>query len=99
MDDPVDRAAVASIRALPRAGTTGPGSKSQEVVIPSGTSPPIRLDLDPGRYLVDATLPSGDLLSDEVEVFDDQDSTLELRPDESPHEWLSWQQFMGNIQP
>src|SRR5262249_19100943 len=21
-----------------------------------------------------------------------------LRPDESPHEWLSWQQFMGNIE-
>ncbi len=100
MNDPVDRAAVASIRALPMPGAQAPSTTTQqEVVIPSGTAPPMRVDLDPGRYLVEATLPSGDLVSDEVEVFDGQDSTVELRPDQSPHEWLSWQQFLGNIEP
>jgi hypothetical protein len=100
MGDPVDRAAVASIRALPATGAGQPDIKiQQEVVIPSGSSPPIGVELDPGRYLVEATLPSGDLVSDEVEVVNNQDATLELRPDESPHEWLSWQQLMGNIEP
>jgi hypothetical protein len=81
------------------AGATGPDIRSQrEVVIPSGSSPPTSVDLDSGRYLVEATLPSGDLVSDEVEVFDGQDSTLELRPDQSPHEWLSWQQFVGKVE-
>lgn len=70
----------------------------REVVIPSGASAPLGVDLDPGRYLVEAALPSGDLVSDEVEVVDNQESTLELRPDESPHEWLSWQQFMGSVE-
>lgn len=99
MSDPVDQAAVASIRALPPVGSVGQSSKTRrEIVIPSGASAPLGVDLDPGRYLVEATLPSGDLISDEVEVVDNGDSTLELRPDESPHEWLSWQQFMGNVE-
>jgi hypothetical protein len=99
MDDRVDHAAVASIRALPPIGSVAQSSKTErEVVIPSGASPPLGVDLDPGRYLVEATLPSGDLVSDEVQISDNQDSQLELRPDESPHEWLSWQQFMGNVE-
>lgn len=99
MNDPVDHAAVANIQSLPTVGGVGRTSKiRREVVIPSGSSPPLGVDLEPGRYVVEATLPSGDLVSDQVEVVDDRESTLELRPDESPHEWLSWQQFMGNVE-
>ena len=50
MNDPVDRAAVASIRALPMPGAQAPSTTTQrEVVIPSGTAPPMRVDLAPGR--------------------------------------------------
>jgi hypothetical protein len=98
MNDPVDQAAVASIRALPPIGTKGQVKSVGDIVIPSGAAPPATVILEPGRYLVEATLPTGDLVSDEVEVVDNKDSMLELRPDESPHEWLSWQQFMGNVE-
>ncbi|HTY31273.1 MAG TPA: hypothetical protein VMD50_07640 [Mycobacterium sp.] len=98
MSDSVDHAAVATIRALTPVSSVGKSSNTREVVIPSGASPPLAVDLDPGRYLVEASLPSGDLVSDEVEIADNKDSTLELRADESPHEWLSWQQFMGNVE-
>jgi len=100
MHDRVDRAAVATIRAIPPFGAAeGIAEGRREVVLPSGGAPPLRVDLDAGRYLVEAELPSGDLVSDEVEVWDGQDAVLALRAATSPHEWLSWQHFLGKVEP
>jgi hypothetical protein len=97
MSDSVERAAVASIRSIPTTDAGAPSRRLGDVVIPSGASAPVGIDLAAGRYLVEATLPSGDVVADEVDVFDDAVADLHLRPDESPHEWLSWQQFLGLI--
>ncbi len=55
------------------------------------------IDLEPGRYYVEAVLPSGEILSDDVELSQPAQE-LVLRADDSPHEWLSWQHLVGNVQ-
>lgn len=55
------------------------------------------IDLEPGRYYVEAVLPSGEILSDDVEVSKPVEE-LVLSADDSPHEWLSWQHLVGNVQ-
>ena len=55
------------------------------------------IDLDPGRYYVEAVLPSGEVLADDVELSG-PDQELVLQADDSPHEWLSWQHLVGNVQ-
>lgn len=58
------------------------------------------IDVPPGHYYVETALPSGETLSDEVFVESGQTMDVVLKPDEeSPHEWLSWQQIAGNVQP
>lgn len=55
------------------------------------------IDLPPGRYFVEVTLPSGEILGDDVRVPATGDAELVLQAEESPHEWLSWQHLMGNV--
>jgi len=53
--------------------------------------------LDPGHYFVEVALPSGEILSDSVDVTSNQDAELVLNAEDSPHEWLSWQHLVGNV--
>lgn len=55
------------------------------------------IDLDPGHYYVEAVLPSGEVLADDVELSGPS-GELVLQADDSPHEWLSWQHLVGNVQ-
>ena len=101
--DSVEQAVVGSIEAIPEPESHEKINETQmprfrrDLILPSGISAPLAIDLEPGRYLVEATLPSGDVASDEVQIFDGEQSSLDLRSDDSPHEWLSWQQLAGNI--
>ncbi len=54
------------------------------------------VDLAPGRYYVEAVLPSGEILADDV-VLSGPTEELVLRADDSPREWLSWQHLVGNV--
>jgi hypothetical protein len=56
------------------------------------------VDLEPGRYYVETVLPSGEMLAEDVSVADGQTPELIFRPEYSPHEWLSWQHVVGNVQ-
>jgi hypothetical protein len=57
------------------------------------------VSVEAGRYLVQVNLPSGDLLSQEVAVAADAKSTTVRFSDHtSAHEWLSWQNFAGNVE-
>jgi hypothetical protein len=99
LGDAVERAAIASVRAIPSSGSiASPAGNPLELVIPSGSAPPLQVDLEPGRYLVQAELPSGDLIADEVDIAEEQDSVLNLRTGDSPHEWLSWPQLLGRVE-
>lgn len=54
--------------------------------------------VNPGVYHVRGYLPSGETVGDEVTVEEDNKTYIvSLRPSDSPHEWLSWQHFLGNI--
>lgn len=76
------------------------GSVRVNVTIPAndeGDGWPV--DVKPGRWLVEATLPSGEILSEEVAVPEGQKVSVTLRAAErSPHEWLGWQHLIGNIE-
>lgn len=94
--------AVANIHGVP----DRPGSKRKSVrdlVIPVGYSYRSvsfqEVELDPGRYIVEAILPSGQVIVDEVSVEESAiPQELLLRGDVSPHEWLGWQHFVGNVE-
>lgn len=74
-------------------------STAKQAMIPISHIPAhvTTIDLDPGRYYVEAVLPSGEVLADDVELSSD-DQELVLQTDDSPHEWLSWQHLVGNVQ-
>lgn len=71
----------------------------QKVPVPVGESDLYRqVDLDPGRYEVTAYMPSGEVLSQTVDLPEQAGSTdIVLKAESSPHEWLSWQHVVGNV--
>ncbi len=74
-----------------------------DVTIPANSGSPgssvEHVAVDPGRWLVEATLPSGELISEEVVVASGQKVPVTLYAAESsPHEWLGWQHLVGNIE-
>jgi len=73
----------------------------RNIVIPAGSGPASRsIDVDPGRYLIEAKLPSGEVLSQEVEVPQATPSLeVSLRGEDSPGESLTWQSFTGTAKP
>jgi hypothetical protein len=78
-----------------------PGNPSlRQVALPLGwEASPASFDLAAGRYIVEASLPSGQILSDDVEVRDGEDVTVRLNVTESPHETHILQYVVGNIEP
>jgi hypothetical protein len=90
---------VPEIGALANVYDVTPRRKDREnrenLMVPCDPGRSLPVDLSPGRYIVEAKLPSGRLLKKEVEVeAQDQYVTLKL---DSPHEWLSMQTLMGNV--
>jgi hypothetical protein len=70
------------------------------VLIPAGDHVRAkRFQVDAGRYVVEAVLPSGKVLTEETTVADGQEVTLALDATDSPHESHAWQYFAGNIEP
>jgi len=56
------------------------------------------LELVPGRYLVEAILPAGEVVQDEVTLIEGAPPLeFDLRGLDSPHEWLSWQHLSGTV--
>jgi hypothetical protein len=93
--------AVATLRRVAdEMGNEVRGSVRVNVTIPAndeGDGWPV--DVKPGRWLVEATLPSGEILIEEVAVPKGQKVSVTLRAAErSPHEWLGWQHLIGNIE-
>ena len=56
------------------------------------------VNVEPGSYLVRARLPSGETVSGRASLEEPAAAKeVLLSPRESPHEWLGWQQVLGNI--
>ncbi|MER5466052.1 hypothetical protein ABT010_36510 [Streptomyces sp. NPDC002668] len=80
------------------AGATGAGRRN--ILIPCGISvTPERYQVPAGRYVVSATLPSGAVLTEDVEARKGEETLVSLDASDSPYETHSWQYLMGNIEP
>ncbi len=83
----IDRGVIARVIPLDRRSPT-----KRNVILPIGDAEDTtKVDVVPGKYLVQATLPSGSVLMKEVDVEAGHDVALLLDADRSPHEHLSWQ--------
>lgn len=77
----------------------GRGDTHRQVLIPVGSDvPAASFPVQPGRYLVEATLPSGVVLCDEVDVGEGLRTEVRLQALDSPHETHSWQYVVGNVE-
>jgi hypothetical protein len=57
------------------------------------------VNISPGLWVVEATLPSGELITTQVDVAAGKDLSVVLQASEqSPREWLGWQYLLGNIE-
>lgn len=58
----------------------------------------VLVDLSPGFYLIRARLPSGeDVTAQAVVSAEEPETTVTLHASQSPHEWLAWQHFLGEL--
>jgi hypothetical protein len=107
-DGPNEFGVVANIYSIPSKDPTPQISreerkKLQNILIPAGNSwdahPEFHfVTLPPGNYFVEAILPSEEVVGEEVLVSDSPvPQELRLASKESPHEWMSWQRFSGNV--
>jgi hypothetical protein len=96
--DQLDHGVVANCYAAPSTEDDPTHGKDRRgLVIPAGHGGRAEFELEPGRYLVEAVLPSGEIVSDQVAIAAGRDVELDLHSAKSPHEWLSWHQFLGNV--
>jgi hypothetical protein len=98
---PTEMGGVATLqRIADETGKVVRGGRRINVVIPANSGGDARtVAVDPGRWLVEATLPSGEIITEEVEVAGGQALPVTLQTAEkSPHEWLAWQHLIGNIE-
>jgi hypothetical protein len=68
--------------------------KNEAIPVGNGAPLPKDLTLPVGHYLVQVTMPSGEILSKAVDMESDSATNeMELKSSPTPHEWLSWHQF------
>lgn len=95
LDVTIDRGVVARIHGYRRTDNLEDPPYFREVIIPAAREGGLRVDIEPGRYRVQAILPSGQILQEEVQV-DDGETTIAFSAAGSSKEWLSWQKFEGS---
>jgi hypothetical protein len=87
-------------RFAPSSGSGGknerPGTMVRDLVIPAGRETTASLDVEPGRYRIQAFLPSGKVLQEDREIVAEEEVIVRFEPESSIREWLSWQRFEGN---
>lgn len=57
------------------------------------------VNVQPGFYLARAHLPSGETVTAQAVVSENEHEEIRLVATPSDHEWLSWQQFLGEVGP
>lgn len=99
MDGPSTRlGAVADIISLDTSRGMPALAKLRGLVLPIGGQnvAPVTISVEQGNYLVQATLPSGEILTQEVDAQGPEVS-VDLISEDSPHEWLGKQQVAGLV--
>ncbi|HXD29743.1 MAG TPA: hypothetical protein VN643_01410 [Pyrinomonadaceae bacterium] len=74
-------------------------NSKRSVVIPVGYSSNTfrQVDLEPGQYLIEAIMPSGDIISQQAIVKDGQWQEIALEAEQTAHEWHSWHNLTGSV--
>lgn len=67
------------------------------IVIPVGGTSQRTVNLEEGGYLIEAMLPSGEIVSEDVQVKAGASVDVDLNAGYSEYEWLGWQHFLGNV--
>jgi hypothetical protein len=67
----------------------------QDVVIPAGRQATASLDVEPGRYRIQAFLPSGQVLQEDREIVAGEEAAVRFEPGSPARDWLGWQRFEG----
>jgi hypothetical protein len=101
LSTPTRAGAVGTLRRVAEPSQGSAKGPVREVLIPANfTGESVAVTVDPGLWLIEATLPSGETISEEVAVEPDAgDIPVVLRAaDHSPHEHLGWQHLLGNIE-
>ncbi|HEX5885255.1 MAG TPA: hypothetical protein VFY67_12010 [Pyrinomonadaceae bacterium] len=70
----------------------------RNIVIPVGFVDYKQVDLSPGEYLVEAVLPSGDILSKEATAKADTWIEVDLEAENSAHEWQGVHNLLGHVE-
>lgn len=94
----IDSGVVARIQQLfrrPGTAEDAPGHEPFEVVIPVGVTEPRSLKVSPGRYRIQAFLPSGRVIEAERVVAAVEELQVSLEGDRPARDWLGWWEFMG----
>jgi len=74
-------------------------NSKRNLVIPVGYGARYEtVNLEPGNYLVEALLPSGDILSQEAATKEGQFPEVDLQGEHSAHEWHSLHNLLGNVE-
>ncbi len=83
---------------------TSDGKRLRNLAIPMGPASAedpafLSVQLEPGRYIVEAAPPNGEVIAEEI-VVDESPEPLPVRlsGEESPNESLSWQHYAGNVE-
>lgn len=58
---------------------------------------PFTVSVEPGHYFVQATLPSGEILTQEIDAEGPERVKVDLVSEDSPHEWLGKLQIAGAV--
>ena len=58
----------------------------------------LSVPLEPGRYVVQATLPSGEMITEDVTIAEPGETQDLVIQGEGPHEWTAWQYMAGNVE-
>lgn len=70
----------------------------RDIVIPVGFFDYKEVALDPGEYLVEAVLPSGDILAKEATARADSWTEVDLEAENSAHEWQGVHNLLGHVE-
>ncbi len=73
-------------------------STKRNIVIPVGFVDYKQVTLDPGKYLVEAVMPSGDILSKEATAQADSWTEVDLEAENSAHEWQGVHNLLGHVE-
>jgi hypothetical protein len=101
IDTATDAGAVVVLHRL--SDTTGApvsGQKRLDTTVPAGGAMKWQhIEVDPGQWWIEATLPSGEIITNSVTVNEGKETEVVLHAAEnSLHEWLGWQHLVGNIE-